>query len=218
MKKNIFSSFFFQQWTKSWILRFSFRAIAAIFFLKFAAEALAVFFETKSINYFLLVVSELVSVGLLVAAKDSIDVKMSPLAVFSTICGTFYYLLMDFFEYSSINLVSSDFGALLQSIGILLQIYSKLSLGRSFGLLPANRGVVDHGAYRFVRHPIYASYMVGHIGFILSAFNFWNLSVLIFAYIFQFIRIKEEESVLKKDADYLAYSRRVKWRIVPLIF
>ena len=177
-----------------------------------------IFLEKGSINYLLLVISELISVGLLVFARDSLDVKMNFLAIFSTVCGTFYYLLTDFFEYSTIGLVSAGIGASLQTVGIVLQIYSKLSLGRSFGLLPANRGVVDRGAYRFVRHPIYASYIIGHIGFILGAFNFWNLGILFLAYIFQFIRIREEESVLRKDASYLAYESRVKWRILPFVF
>ena len=207
-----------EYWARSRVFRFSFRAIAAIFFLKFAAEALMIFLEKGSINYLLLVISELISVGLLVFARDSLDVKMNFLAIFSTVCGTFYYLLMDFFEYSTIGLVSAGIGASLQTVGIVLQIYSKLSLGRSFGLLPANRGVVDRGAYRFVRHPIYASYIIGHIGFILGAFNFWNLGILFLAYIFQFIRIREEESVLRKDASYLAYESRVKWRILPFVF
>jgi protein-S-isoprenylcysteine O-methyltransferase Ste14 len=218
MINSLIGSILLKYWIQSRVLRFSFRAVAAIFFLRFATEALVIFFETRSINYLLLVISELISVGLLIFARDSLDVRMTSLAVLSTVCGTFYYLLMDFFEYSVIGLISSESGAFLQAIGIVLQIYSKLSLGRSFGLLPANRGVVDKGVYSFVRHPIYASYMVGHIGFILSAFNFWNLGILLFAYIFQFIRIKEEEAILRKDASYLAYSERVKWRIFPLIF
>ena len=218
MNNAMFELVFLKYWTQSRFLRYSFRVVVAIFFLRFAAEALVFFLETHSINYLLLVVSELISVGLLIFARDSLNVKMTSLAILSTVCGTFYYLLIDFFEYPAIRLISSGSGIILQATGILLQIYSKLSLGRSFGLLPANRGVVDRGAYRLVRHPIYASYLIGHIGFILSAFNFWNLSILLFAYIFQFIRIKEEEAILKRDANYLSYSKRVKWRIFPLIF
>lgn len=205
-------------WAASRFLRYAFRAILAIFFLRFAAEALVIFLETKSINHLLLIMSELISVGLLIFARDSVNVRMTFLAILSTVCGTFYYLLFDFFKYPTTGIISSEAGVLLQAAGILLQIYSKLSLGRSFGLLPANRGVVDSGAYRFIRHPIYASYMVGHIGFILSFFSFWNLGILFFAYIFQFIRIKEEEMILNEDANYLDYSTRVRWRILPFVF
>ena len=40
-------------------------------------------------------------------------------------------------------------------IGLLIVIAGKVSLGRSFGLIPANRGIVSTGLYRLVRHPIY---------------------------------------------------------------
>jgi len=218
MSNSPLVSAFSSYWIKSRFLRFSFRAITAIFFLRFATEALVIYFETKSINYLLLVVSELISVGLLIFARDSLNVRITALAILSTTCGTFYYLLIDFFEYSTVQLIPLEAGIFLQTTGIALQIYSKLSLGRSFGLLPANRGVVKGGAYRFVRHPIYASYMIGHVGYILGAFNFWNFIVLIIAHTFQFIRIREEEALLKKDVDYLAYSKRVKWKILPFVF
>jgi hypothetical protein len=41
----------------------------------------------------------------------------------------------------------------LSAIGLLIVIGGKLSLGRSFGLMPANRGIVSTGLYRLVRHP-----------------------------------------------------------------
>lgn len=99
-----------------------------------------------------------------------------------------------------------------------MQIFSKASLGFSFGLAPANRGIQQRGAYRFVRHPIYASYLVAHIGFILSFFSFFNLLVLCFNWMCQFIRIFEEEKILRKDPGYIIYARKVRWRLVPGIF
>ena len=47
-------------------------------------------------------------------------------------------------------------------------IAGKLTLGRSFGLMPANRGVVSSGIYRFVRHPIYAGYLITHVAFLAA--------------------------------------------------
>src|SRR5258708_37047157 len=51
--------------------------------------------------------------------------------------------------------------------GLSLVVLGKLSIGRSFGLSPANRGVVSTGMYRLVRHPIYFGYLVTHLGFVL---------------------------------------------------
>ena len=47
--------------------------------------------------------------------------------------------------------------------GLTVVIAGKLSLGRSLGFLPANRGVVVSGLYRLVRHPIYLGYLVTHV-------------------------------------------------------
>src|SRR2546430_13476301 len=57
---------------------------------------------------------------------------------------------------------------LVSAVGLLIVIIGKLSLGRSFGLTPANRGVVSTGIYQFVRHPIYLGYLITHIGFVLA--------------------------------------------------
>ena len=52
--------------------------------------------------------------------------------------------------------------ALISTVGLLFVIAGKITLGRSFGIVPANRGVVA-GPYTLVRHPIYAGYLLSHI-------------------------------------------------------
>jgi protein-S-isoprenylcysteine O-methyltransferase Ste14 len=39
-------------------------------------------------------------------------------------------------------------------------IHARLSLGLSIGLVPADRGIVTRGVYRFVRHPIYTGLLI----------------------------------------------------------
>ena len=41
--------------------------------------------------------------------------------------------------------------------GLFMDIWGRLSLGRNIGMLPAQRQIVDRGAYRWVRHPIYTA-------------------------------------------------------------
>ena len=53
-------------------------------------------------------------------------------------------------------------------IGLYVQISAKVILGRSFGLIAANRGIKVAGPYRIVRHPIYAGYTIIHVGFLLA--------------------------------------------------
>src|SRR5262249_18854291 len=44
-----------------------------------------------------------------------------------------------------------SFTAAISAAGLIVVVLGKLSLGRSFGLIPANRGIVSTGVYRFVR-------------------------------------------------------------------
>ena len=69
--------------------------------------------------------------------------------------------------------------ALLAGLWIGFKLYGKLALGRSFGIVAANRGVVSSGPYRLVRHPIYLGYLVTHAGFLLS--NMSARNVLVYA-------------------------------------
>src|SRR6476619_1725734 len=58
----------------------------------------------------------------------------------------------------------------LMAAGLVFSISAKAFLQRSFGILPANRGVRRGGPYRLVRHPMYAGYALTHAGFLLSSF------------------------------------------------
>ena len=69
--------------------------------------------------------------------------------------------------------------ALLSAAGLSVVIGGKLSLGRSFGLMPANRGIVSTGLYRLVRHPIYMGYLITHVGFLLANATIGNALVFI---------------------------------------
>lgn len=103
-------------------------------------------------------------------------------------------------------------------ISIAAQVIAKLSLSRSFGIVPANRGVVTKGMYSFVRHPVYASYLIGHIAFLLANFNGWNLAVYTFALGLQIARMLAEEELLTRDPAYAAYRQVVRYRLVPGVF
>lgn len=109
-------------------------------------------------------------------------------------------------------------GGLLGLVGFLCNVAAKLSLGRSFGILPANRGVKHVGPYRFVRHPMYAGYVLGHIGFLLVAPTWWNLSVYAMALVLQLFRLQAEERLLSVDPGYRDYSARVRYRLVPGLY
>jgi protein-S-isoprenylcysteine O-methyltransferase Ste14 len=106
----------------------------------------------------------------------------------------------------------------ISGIGLALVIVGKLTLGRSFGIAPANRGVVVRGPYNVVRHPIYAGYLVTHIAFLVANPGPWNAAVVVIGDSALVIRALIEERVLGGDEGYQAYCRRVGWHLVPGVF
>lgn len=102
--------------------------------------------------------------------------------------------------------------------GLVIVVLGKLSIGRSFGLAPANRGIVSTGLYTFVRHPIYLGYLITHLGFAIANPAGWNLGVLAAADLALMFRAVREERTLSKDEAYRSYMARVRWHVVPGIF
>lgn len=107
---------------------------------------------------------------------------------------------------------------LLSAVGLAIGVVGKASLGRSFGLAPANRGVVVHGPYALVRHPIYAGYLLTHLAFLAQYPSIWNVSILVIADAALVARALMEERVLSADAAYQGYCQRVSWHLVPGVF
>jgi len=69
-------------------------------------------------------------------------------------------------------------GLALQTAGLIIGLASLLALGRSFGVVPADRGLVTWGPYAVVRHPIYSSYLLVQCGYLLQSLSWRNALVL----------------------------------------
>jgi protein-S-isoprenylcysteine O-methyltransferase Ste14 len=108
--------------------------------------------------------------------------------------------------------------AIIFVVGIMLQVAAKVNLNRSFGIVPANRGVVTTGFYRVVRHPVYASYFIGHVAFFLVNPTIWNLCIYSVELGFQIARMHAEEGLLSRDPAYANYLRTVRYRLVPGVY
>ena len=100
-------------------------------------------------------------------------------------------------------------------LSALIMIYARLSLGRSIGYVPANRGIITTGAYGFVRHPIYTGMFVGVTGFLLRSYTPWNIVLGVTIVLLFMIKSVVEESFLKDDAEYAAYMKQVRSRWFP---
>jgi protein-S-isoprenylcysteine O-methyltransferase Ste14 len=181
-------------------------------FAIFAARLATAFADTGRWVYLLLLAGELVTMAVYASAKPATVVDWSLLSIVTTNSATFYWLLFDLTPGVS---YAPELGLALQVVGIALQLWAKLTLGRSFGLLPAARSMVESGPYQWIRHPIYAGYLISHIGVMLGTFSFWNLLLYVGLNALQFFRIAREERVLKGALDYGSYQQRVRYKIIP---
>jgi protein-S-isoprenylcysteine O-methyltransferase Ste14 len=109
-------------------------------------------------------------------------------------------------------------GVTVQLAGLVLVTFCFSFLGKSFGIVAANRGLKVRGPYSIVRHPVYLCHAITQLGFIIA--NPWwpNFFIFFVISVFQVLRIGAEERVLSETSDYQAYSQTVRWRLVPGVF
>jgi protein-S-isoprenylcysteine O-methyltransferase Ste14 len=108
--------------------------------------------------------------------------------------------------------------AMVSGIGLALVVMGKIALGRSFGVVPANRGVVVRGPYTFVRHPIYTGYLISHAAFFVANPTPLNAAIILIGDGALILRALMEERVLSADVEYQGYCQRVGWHLVPGVF
>jgi protein-S-isoprenylcysteine O-methyltransferase Ste14 len=105
-----------------------------------------------------------------------------------------------------------------QFAGLLGVIVSLTTLGRSFGIVAADRGLKTGGPYSVVRHPVYLSYLVTQVAYLLQNPSLWNAAIVLTVTACQLGRIRAEERILSCDAGYRAYCARVAHRLIPAIY
>jgi protein-S-isoprenylcysteine O-methyltransferase Ste14 len=106
-------------------------------------------------------------------------------------------------------------GLALVTLAAGLSLASLLAMGRRFGVRPALRDLVTSGPYRFVRHPMYLSYILGDIGYNLQEWNFGTILLVLLGWASLLYRIHAEERVLSQDAEWPAYVVLVRYRLFP---
>jgi protein-S-isoprenylcysteine O-methyltransferase Ste14 len=185
--------------------------LLTLLYLFFLSAHLKAFRQEPRLSILLLSLFETIIIVLVITRHSALRTSLSWQAWLATAGGTFLPLLFRPTEVGTDLLVAQA----LQVTGFALQITSALSLGQSFGLLPAQRKIKINGMYRLVRHPLYLSYLIGQAGYLLNNPTSWNLGVLVVATAFQATRIVQEESFLFADSEYNAYTRLVRWRLVP---
>jgi protein-S-isoprenylcysteine O-methyltransferase Ste14 len=125
---------------------------------------------------------------------------------FLAIVGTFSMAFLPIARYHHISIT------VLQIVGSAIWLWALVSLGRSFGIAPADRGLKTRGPYRFVRHPMYAGELLNSLGAVIAVASAQGVIVFSIWWLFQMLRILKEEPVI---AGYGEYRQVVRWRVLP---
>jgi len=193
------------------------RGLVILLFIHFAYIAISSFERSLDIRSLLLLISETLPVALVIMRKPSASLSLRFWDWIFGLAGTTFPLLI----VPAPGLQALAPGFIFYSIiigGLFLQISAKLSLGTSFGIIAANRGVKIEGPYRFVRHPMYVGYILTHIGLLIAFPSPRNAFLYLVTLAFQIVRIGCEERVLKQDAQYRDFAQRVRYRLFPGVF
>ncbi len=106
----------------------------------------------------------------------------------------------------------------LELAGVVLTQAGRLFMGRGFGLLPANRGVISAGPFGLVRHPIYLGWLILGCGYALYYPRWSNLALISATAVLTIWRIHLEEQLLGGDPEYRAYRIQVPARLIPGLY
>lgn len=192
------------------------RAAIIVLFSMMAVRFAQDFAQTGRLTGLFLLISETLVVVLTVVRRRASIVDRSLRARTLTTMSTLGPPLM--VPGAAIALVPDTATVALSCAGLCVVIAAKMTLGRSFALLPANRGIVSSGLYGFVRHPIYMGYLITHAAFLAASPALWNLVALGIADAALLARAVCEEQTLSQDESYRDYQTRVRWRVAPGIF
>lgn len=118
-------------------------------------------------------------------------------------------------------LIGTLAGSVLIFAGGILAAAGFFSLGKYLTILPRpkdNAMLVETGAYRLVRHPIYSGLFFAFLGWGLQVHGWLTICYALLLFICLDIKARREERWLtEKFPEYAAYRKRVR-RLIPFIY
>lgn len=119
------------------------------------------------------------------------------------------------------NRIAQILGLILALLGVGIAFWGVNSLGRNLTAVPKpkqNAQMVQQGAYRLVRHPIYSGVILAGFGWSLLNNSLLALLVAVILFIFFDIKSRKEEGwLVEKYENYAVYQRQVK-KLIPFVY
>jgi protein-S-isoprenylcysteine O-methyltransferase Ste14 len=192
------------------------KAVLVVLFLGFAYANLARWHDTGRPVGLGATLLEAFTAFLFVIRRPPLATSARPLAWLSASLGAFAML-------GARPVAHPDAGPfaameIVQLVGFAIVLVALGALGRSFGIVAANRGIKTRGLYARVRHPAYSGYLVSYLGYVAESPSARNVALLVVGTAAQLVRMSEEERMLKLDDAYRAYLARVRRRLIPFVY
>ena len=190
------------------------QAVVAVLWVWLVYRAWPPAFTAEYTASVVLLISEGVVLLFLLLRRQTACISLRPWDWLIAAAGSFVPLLVT----TNAPTFAPAVGTPLMLAGLIMHVGAKLSLNVSFGLVAANRGVKRRGFYRLVRHPMYAGYILAHIGFLLVRPTWWNAGLYSLQAALLLLRIAAEERVLLTDPSYQRFAEQVRYRLLPGVY
>jgi len=119
------------------------------------------------------------------------------------------------------NMLLGLIGAVLCALGVGLAIWARVYLGRNWDMAMSrkeNPDMVTTGPYAYVRHPIYAGFLLAMLGSAIGQSVIWLVMLIVTGVYFTFAARREEMNMLEQFPEqYRTYKERTKM-LVPFIW
>lgn len=106
----------------------------------------------------------------------------------------------------------------LLTMGLIIMMFGLANLGRSFGIMPRARGLVQHGLYKWIRHPIYLGEFLAFGGMLVLTASPLTISIYVVFTALQVYRlVVEEQTLAAAYPEYAEYRARTA-RLLPGVY
>ncbi len=190
--------------------------LVSVFYTLFVYSAVLFWLKTGSlVSVGLVVTNTLIVICLLTRRAASVVTGSARNWLVASLTQLLPLLLRPAGPQSGPILAASSVG---QVLGLAIVFAGLLSLGRSIGVVAADRGIKTHGIYALIRHPLYLGELTFFLSFLAANWTVPNAVLVSTLVVGQICRAFQEEAFLARDEHYVRYCRAVRYRLVPSIF